>query len=444
MSELRDEYAKRALSHVSRLTARERYYIEGFYYCLRPETRGARHRSVSAGAGAASRAPCLTPQPGSQVPTSSNDSRKPSSSTRELVRRGTTNPTTLGGLAQSYLGSGDAAHALSVIQDLASRTPENASALTYLGAMLVANGRLDDARAAFGKSVSINPRSFQSRLGAMGVAALQNRWADVQIAAREFGVASDAFQRSLNLFFDGEGQLLRGRSREAIPLFERAASVPGTGPADRTSTRRFLSAILLRMGRPADALAQAERAAAEGQNTAAEFETLEQLAIAQSAAGRHAEAEKSLARLESRATILPSPKETRRVHFARGSIALARGDAAAAVAELSKAEGMLPINGPPLGPPSSHAAIWYAVALAHIKAGRDADAASRLERLQSRYERMFDLDAYVRSFYVLGQIYDRRGDAVKAREQFARFIDLRGDGDLDRDWIADARKKIAR
>ena len=34
----RDEYAKRALERTDRLTSRERYYIEGFYYGLRPET----------------------------------------------------------------------------------------------------------------------------------------------------------------------------------------------------------------------------------------------------------------------------------------------------------------------------------------------------------------------------------------------------------------------
>ena len=45
---------------------------------------------------------------------------------------------------------------------------------------------------------------------------------------------------------------------------------------------------------------------------------------------------------------------------------------------------------------------------------------------------------------LLGQIYGRRGDAAKWREQFARFVELRGDGDLHPDWIADARKKIAR
>ncbi len=37
---LREEYAKRAFEHVDRLTARERYYVEGYYYTLRNDTLG--------------------------------------------------------------------------------------------------------------------------------------------------------------------------------------------------------------------------------------------------------------------------------------------------------------------------------------------------------------------------------------------------------------------
>ena len=54
------------------------------------------------------------------------------------------------------------------------------------------------------------------------------------------------------------------------------------------------------------------------------------------------------------------------------------------------------------------------------------------------------MDAYVRSFFLLGQIYERRGDAAKAREQYVRFLDLWRDGDLERGWIGETEKKVAR
>ncbi len=57
---------------------------------------------------------------------------------------------------------------------------------------------------------------------------------------------------------------------------------------------------------------------------------------------------------------------------------------------------------------------------------------------------MFDPDAYARSHFVLAQIYERRKDDAKARAQYSRFLDLWRDGDMERGWVAEAQKKIAR
>jgi tetratricopeptide (TPR) repeat protein len=166
--------------------------------------------------------------------------------------------------------------------------------------------------------------------------------------------------------------------------------------------------------------------------------------VAQAAVGQAAASETTLAQLEVRAKLLPSERETRRIPWARGEIALGRGDTATAVAELMKAAAMLPVHGPVLGPPSAHGPLWYSAGLASFKAGRDADAVRLLEQLQTGYERVFDPEAYARSFYLLGQIRERQGDMTRAREQYSRFVDLWGDGDLERGWVADARKKIGR
>ncbi len=82
---------------------------------------------------------------------------------------------------------------------------------------------------------------------------------------------------------------------------------------------------------------------------------------------------------------------------------------------------MLPVRGPVLGPPSLHPTLWFAAATANLEAGRDDDAAKLFERLQASYERVFDLDAYARSFYLLGGIYERRGDATRAGSSTRAF-----------------------
>ena len=99
-----------------------------------------------------------------------------------------------------------------------------------------------------------------------------------------------------------------------------------------------------------------------------------------------------------------------------------------------------PGTGP--GPPSLHPTLWFAAATANLEAGRDDEAAKLFELLQQRIERIFDLEAYARSFYLLGGIYERRGDATRAREPYSRFLGFSRDGDLERGWVAEAQKEL--
>jgi predicted Zn-dependent protease len=200
--------------------------------------------------------------------------------------------------------------------------------------------------------------------------------------------------------------------------------------------------MLLRAGKPALAHGQAELALADARGRDPEFETLRLLAVAQAGVGRHADSEKTLAQLTARAKALPGEAEMRGVHWARGEIALARGDAASAATELASAAASLSAQGPVLGPPPPHPDLWYAAALAYVKAGRDADAMPLLDRLTSGYERVYAMDDYARGLYLLAQIHERRGEGARAREQYARFVDLWRDGDLNPDWVAEAEKKL--
>jgi len=226
--------------------------------------------------------------------------------------------------------------------------------------------------------------------------------------------------------------------------WETAARVPGIAPSNRAGARNRQAALLLRLGKPVPAIAQLELAVPDATNRDQEFETLQLLAIAQAGAGRRVESDKTLARLESRVAIVPSDREKRRVHWARGQIALNRGDAALAATEFSTALRTLPAHGGVLGPPSNIAALLYDAANAFVKAGKDAEAAPLLERLQSSFDWVFDPDAYARSHFALAQIYERRKDDAKARAQYSRFLDLWRDGDMERGWVAEAQKKLAR
>jgi tetratricopeptide (TPR) repeat protein len=88
--------------------------------------------------------------------------------------------------------------------------------------------------------------------------------------------------------------------------------------------------------------------------------------------------------------------------------------------------------------------IWFDLGSALLAAGRDDDAAKRFQLIVDRSERLYFPIEYVRSLYFLAQIAERRADRPKAREYYQRFVDFWGDGDIDRERVAEARRKIAK
>ena len=56
--------------------------------------------------------------------------------------------------------------------------------------------------------------------------------------------------------------------------------------------------------------------------------------------------------------------------------------------------------------------------------------------------RQFQAIEYVRGLYYTAQAHEKLRDNAKAREFYARFLGYWKDGDIDRDKVADAIKKL--
>jgi len=439
----RDEHARRALDLVDRLTTRERYYIEGFYYGTQP---GMDARSIEAYEQA------LRLHPEHQASRHNlglafmflERYEEGIAQYEELTRRGTNTATSYENLTSMLIQTGNVRRARELADDFVRRYPENATGLRAQGAALIAEGRLDEARAAFERSEILEPLDPAASLGRRVVAMLQERWDEVESIDQRLGRSQSVFQRFLSHVSTGFGAVARGRGRDALLAWERGATLAELPRQFREYARNRATLTLLRQGRFEAALVHAAGGAVDAAESHPEAGALQLLATAQAAAGHTAESAKTLARLETQVKQLPGRAELRRVHWARGRIALYRGAGAAAVRELRTAVAMLPRHGPPAGPPSSHVDLWYDAAEALIEAGHDAEAGGLLERIQEGHERVFGPDAWARSFYRLGEIYERRGDAARAREQYTRFVELWGGGDLERGWVEDARKKLGR
>jgi tetratricopeptide (TPR) repeat protein len=126
-----------------------------------------------------------------------------------------------------------------------------------------------------------------------------------------------------------------------------------------------------------------------------------------------------------------------------GELALTRGDLAEATEELEQAQSMLPARGLLYVDLPQHVPIWFSLASAYLSAGDESKAAECFQRItESTTERLWWPIPYVRSFYFLGKIHENRGEMDKAREYYRRFYEYWKDGDMDRERVEEAKRKL--
>jgi tetratricopeptide (TPR) repeat protein len=443
LSRQRDEYARRALDQIDRLPTRERYYIEGLYYTPRPETRERGIEAYRQGLALHPEHHAMRHNLGLTY-FMTERFRDAIPHYEELIGRGTTTASTHGQLGMSYVSLGEVQRGREVLEAYLRRYPESGQGLRYYAEALLAEGRLDDARAAFERSATLNPGAFQTRVGLWVVAVLQARSADAEAVVKQLAASKSPIERHLSVVLAAEYAVYFGRGAEALAALDRGARDPDVDPEDRARVLTQLALHQLRQKRAAAALVHAQQAMREARNTNEELQAVTILAVVQADAGRLADADRSLAQLEAHAKLWPGPRGQRAVHWVRGNLARARGDRATAAAELAKAESLLPVNSSLLSPPLLQATVSFDAATATAEAGRDDGALKFFERFQAAYEHTFDLGAYARSLYLLAGIYERRGDTARARALYARFLDLWRDGDLERGWVAEAIKTTSR
>jgi tetratricopeptide (TPR) repeat protein len=137
-------------------------------------------------------------------------------------------------------------------------------------------------------------------------------------------------------------------------------------------------------------------------------------------------------------------RDQRNIAYAKGLILLARRDFSAAISRLMETHSSLSPNVQHEGILTAHVPLWSALGQAHLASGREKEALPWFKKVnESITEHIYEPIDYVRSFYFLGKIYEQQGDMPRARDYYRRFVEQWKDGDLDRERIAEAQKKIA-
>jgi serine/threonine protein kinase/tetratricopeptide (TPR) repeat protein len=428
--------SKRAFDHADRLSVRERSYVEGVYYM----TFGDADRAFDAFNKVLAAYPdhVSSRQNIAVMDIGFDRFEEGIAHLEELRRRGVALSNSYSALSVGYTYVGQTAKAVEILQEYLRRNPDNARIHRRLGEVLLDAGRIDDALAELARSEALNPGEPRITSDRRTVALLGNQLAAVEAADRARLTSRNAIDRRVAVADLTTDLIFHGRTAEALKVLAAAPD----------SDRRPI--VLFETGQTMLALSELQRLF--GSPRAAfpfpiEFDLGNALGLVpdalllvprgQARRGQGAESARELAQVAAVADRVPSPRDQRRVHWMKGLIALDARDIDTAVRELTRAESMLPPNPLDRGIP-----VWFALGSAYLAAGRDSEAAAQFQRIVESISRTDVPFEYVRSLYLLGHIADRQGDREKARAFYGRFLEYWADGDIDRDRVAEARKKL--
>ena len=435
----RDLYARRAIELVDRLTPRERYYIQGYYYSndvYRVADAIAAYEKVIE----------LYPDHSASrnnlaVLLGRHDQNQRAVEHYNVLReRGFEFPGTAGNLAGVYVAMGRFDEALRLLEDFTGRFPSVESGYMYLGFTHLARNNFAGAAAAFQKALELRPSFPPSNAGLSQIAWLQDRFDEAGQIVRPLLAAKGQNVRNIASATYSTIALYRGRTGEAIAQLEKLAAENGEASNEGGSIRASIADIYNQRRDYQAAARQATRALGDTRGRLSEFEILFQGSVARSRQLRD--------RYQQLADSLPFGSDKVLPLLADAWVAVEDGNHQQALDLVRRVTPELPpgdvASGAvfPLRQPRIIAE--YVQGRATLGLG-DATAAARHFNtiINSGYSRLFAPFEYVRSHYYLAQIAEKTGDAARAREHYRRFLFYWKDGDIDRDKVADAIKKTS-
>jgi serine/threonine protein kinase/Tfp pilus assembly protein PilF len=429
-----DQHAKRALELVNRLTPRERYYIEGFYYSLRIDGTARAIEAYEHG---------LALYPDHSASRNNvgllylrTDQLDKAIAHYEMLReRGFEFSGAVSNLAAGYITAGRPDEGIAALADVAGRYPALAAAHRNLGFRSASVNRLDQAQAAYDRALALRPNFPPALFGLGMIATLRDDFAAARRIGRQLTGGATPNVRFLGFEIIAIVDLLAGRTADAVKVLQRAIDDQGPGGSNQSTTLRAIVAeVLMARGQRQAAAVEAERAIAESRGGSTLLDGLLIGSIAGSAAARR--------EFQRVADSLPHGSDKATPFLTDAIVAIEAGRAAEGLGLLQQFAPHVPPG--PIGQTARQPRVMleYWSGRARFAQQDDAAAAGHFtEVVNAGFGRVVMPFEYVRSFYYLAQIADRAGDRAKAREYYGRFLTYWKDGDIDRDKVQEALKK---
>ena len=142
--------------------------------------------------------------------------------------------------------------------------------------------------------------------------------------------------------------------------------------------------------------------------------------------------------------LIQSGKNRRAVRYAdllAGQVELDKKNYLRAIELLEGAALLLPVQGSLL---DDHAVFLEPLAAAYERVANDVKAREVYERITGLMMGRYGFgDIYAPAFYRLGQLFERRGDKARARQNYERFLDIMKHADPGNADVTDAKKRLA-
>ena len=443
LQHLRESYelTARALSLRDRLTERERLYVEGAHYSRHPSTLreaaeacrllAERYDEMSAHSNLAS---VILPQ---------LERYGEALEHAQAVRRlGSADAFAAQSMVTAYANLNRFPEAHEAALEILRKRPDLGEAHRFVGITQAMLGRSDEAIASLRRAHELAPERENMVSDLWMELVFADRLSEARAALRPLTESSDGSKKA-----NGHGLLAHltgyeGRSRESAELFVRASGMT-QGSRSVLASNDAARVFLLSRQEPKAALEPLERAAKEAGPLALAQETLFWKAWALSDLGRHEEASAAATELRKQTSGWPTPGARRRLLVIDAHLLMARGQKEEGIRAYAEAEKLLPRLERP-GPQQTQITfVRYGLATSLMDAGRDAEAAPYFEFVtKADAGRIWYPMFYVRSFYFLGRIAEKKGDNAAARKHYERFLFYWKDADTDRERVAEAQRKI--
>jgi len=349
--------------------------------------------------------------------------------------------------AVAYEAKGLYDKAQAVLEDYLSFFGDNGVILRRLAYNYLCQGRYDLALREVDKALRIYPDQYSNLIVRGNVHLIQGGFPE---AEKDFRELCNSTEKPAQL--DGHFGLMslclsQGRFKQAKEEVKRGIEL--CLELDDKGTESYLHWSLgyidIKTGDPAAAMAELEKARSidekEGGITM-QISALHLKGLALLETGSVPEAQASAAEIKKRVESWLNPKLMRYYDHLMGMVELSNENFSAAIGDFEKAVSLLDFQHASTS--DEHALFIEPLALALFKSGNLDKAREQYEKIaQLTTGRLYYGDIYAGSFYMLGKIAEQKGDKVRARENFQKFLNLWKDADRGIPEVEDARKRLA-